>query len=120
MVNLNPNFLDSKRHSTVTFKENLKPDLNPKTVKEGLVACENIFVLAKGHGFKNKKRSWCNRRSLNKTICGRGGRFKLFGNSRFSLLKVMNYIAKFIGEQIEILSKRLTLKLGLTMTLFIL
>ncbi|KAG8480634.1 hypothetical protein CXB51_025228 [Gossypium anomalum] len=58
----------------------------------------------KGHGLENIKRSGRSGRDLNKTIYGRGGCFKITGNSRVTLTDCMNSMAKLIGEQVETLT----------------
>ncbi|MBA0710829.1 hypothetical protein Golax_010090 [Gossypium laxum] len=40
-------------------------------------------------------------RALNKTLRERGGRFKLAGNSRVSLLEAMNSMAELLSAQVE-------------------
>ncbi|KAK5771952.1 hypothetical protein PVK06_048208 [Gossypium arboreum] len=57
-----------------------------------------------GHGLDNKKVSGRSGRVLNKTIRGRGRRFKIARNSRVSLIDDMNSMAKLIGEQVETLT----------------
>ncbi|MBA0630553.1 hypothetical protein Godav_002640 [Gossypium davidsonii] len=101
VVDLNPNFLDPKRHSAVNFKENSDHKLKSTGSNNRLGASNILNVLPKGYGLDNKKRSGHNGRTLNKTIHGRGGRFKIAGSSRVPHLDAMNSMAKLIGEQVE-------------------
>ncbi|MBA0814626.1 hypothetical protein Gohar_020442 [Gossypium harknessii] len=101
VVDLNPNFLDPKRHSAVNFKENSDHKLKSTGSNNRSGASNILNVLPKGYGLDNKKGSGHNGRTLNKTIHGRGGRFKIAGSSRVPLLDAMNSMAKLIGEQVE-------------------
>ncbi|MBA0838926.1 hypothetical protein Goarm_004710, partial [Gossypium armourianum] len=70
-LELNPKILNPKRHRTVTFKENLDPNLNFSSQSEGVLESENSLPDSKG---RNSRRD----RTLSKAIRGSGGHFKVF------------------------------------------
>ncbi|KAH1057056.1 hypothetical protein J1N35_035121 [Gossypium stocksii] len=93
VVELNPKILNPKRHTTVTFKENLDSNSNFNSQSERFLESGNSLTDSKG------RNSRCDR-TLSKTICGRGGCFKVSGNSRIPFPKTMTSIARFIGSQV--------------------
>ncbi|MBA0585613.1 hypothetical protein Gorai_016382 [Gossypium raimondii] len=79
--------LDLKRHTVVTFKENLEHNSKSNMGKGIVIARENSSSISRGHGVENKKGNGHSGKTLNKTIHGCGGRdvrvrslFKLFRN----------------------------------------
>ncbi|KAK5825807.1 hypothetical protein PVK06_020673 [Gossypium arboreum] len=79
------NYLDSKRHSVVLFKENYYSNL--------------IF---KGHGSEGKSGRGIVGVSLNRTIWEKGGHFKNTITSRIPLLEAMSSMANLINSQVEL------------------
>ncbi|MBA0681843.1 hypothetical protein Goari_023616 [Gossypium aridum] len=86
-VDLISNVLDLKRHTVVTFKENLEHNSKSKMGKGIVIARENSSSISRGHGVENKKGNGHSGKTLNKTIHGCGERdvrvrslFKFFRN----------------------------------------
>ncbi|MBA0716013.1 hypothetical protein Golax_014880 [Gossypium laxum] len=84
-VNLIANVLDLKRYTIVTFKENLDNNSKSKMGKGLLIAHRNPSSISRGHGVESRKESSHNGKSIIKSICRHGGRFKPTGSSRVSL-----------------------------------
>ncbi|MBA0860004.1 hypothetical protein Goshw_013046 [Gossypium schwendimanii] len=84
-VNLIANVLDLKRYTIVTFKENLDNNSKSKMGKGLLMAHRNPSSISRGHGVESRKESGHNGKSIIKSICRYGGRFKPTGSSRVSL-----------------------------------
>ncbi|MBA0832583.1 hypothetical protein Goarm_016968 [Gossypium armourianum] len=70
MVDLNSKFLDSNRHSAVTFKENSSPNVTKNSTKEGSIDFIKSSLVSIGHTLEGKCGSGCLGKALNKTIRG--------------------------------------------------
>ncbi|MFQ6624612.1 hypothetical protein Gotur_003962 [Gossypium turneri] len=120
---LNPNFigpvrvkvlleervLNPGRHSTIFFKENLA-SIGEKALKgKSSVKTGNGIYVGKGRGNGGKVESNKNGKILNKTIRGHKDRFKAIGNSRTPLSDTINFMAKFISSQIDVVDDTGTL-----------
>ncbi|MBA0661751.1 hypothetical protein Goklo_006007 [Gossypium klotzschianum] len=92
-LELNPKILDPKRHTTVTCKENLDPNLKFSSQSEGVLKSGNSLPDSKGRNSRHD-------RTLSKTIRGSDGHFKVVGNSRVLLPKIMTSIVRLIGSQV--------------------
>lgn len=65
---------------------------------------ENHSGFFRGHGVESRKRSGHSGKTLNKTICVSGGKFKPADSTRSLLLKAMGFVVKLISAQVEISS----------------
>ncbi|MBA0702788.1 hypothetical protein Goari_022176 [Gossypium aridum] len=84
-VNLIANVLDLKRYTIVTFMENLDNNSKSKMGKGLLMAHRNPSSISRGHGVESRKENGHNGKSIIKSICRHGERFKPTGSSRVSL-----------------------------------
>lgn len=79
-VSLQNGVLDPGRHSVISFKVN-KDSLDEKPVnKNNSVETMKGIHVGKGHGTRGKVYSNKNGKVLNRTLQGRGKRFKASGN----------------------------------------
>lgn len=96
-VDLDSAVLNSKKKSTITFKDNFDPNKNTFSGEFVIADRNKRHMGIKGH--KDKSVPVCISRKLNRTNRYRGGRFKQAETVRVSLTKSMNSMIKLIGVQ---------------------
>ncbi|KAK5785349.1 hypothetical protein PVK06_039923 [Gossypium arboreum] len=111
-VNLISKVLDPKRHTIVTFKENLDNNSKSKIEKRLLMVHRDPFSISRGYGVESRKGRGHNGKLIIKSIRRRGVRFKPVGSSRVSLLEAMGFMAEFFSTEVEISSNKSDVKVG--------